>query len=150
MLDLEEELRTLIDTLNGAALPYALCGGLAMAVHGAPRATIDIDLLVRPENADAVREIARGIGFVIRALPMNFARIRIDRVTKIDPRDGETLMLDLLVMAPELEDVWNTREKHSWSGRELSVVSREGLITLKMLRSSAQDLADIAILRGNE
>lgn len=150
MLDLEEELRTLVDALNGASLDYALCGGLAMAVHGAPRATIDIDLFVLPANVDAVREVARTLGFIVRALPMNFAAIRIERVTKIDPRDGETLMLDLLVATPDLEDVWQTRERRTWSGRELFVVSPEGLIKLKMLRSSAQDLADIATLRGSQ
>jgi hypothetical protein len=149
VLDLEHELAALVDALNGDGIEYALCGGLALAVHGAPRATVDIDLLVRDEDSQRIRDVAGGLGFRIRALPMNFPRIRIDRVTKIDD-DGDTLMLDLLVVSPELEDVWLGREKRQWTGRDLWLVSREGLIRLKMLRASAQDLADIERLKELE
>ncbi|HYO76478.1 MAG TPA: hypothetical protein VE010_08445 [Thermoanaerobaculia bacterium] len=147
MLDLEQELGALVDAIQVAKLEYALCGGLALAVHGAPRATIDIDLLIRPETAEPLREVARACGFMFPALPMNFPNIRIDRVTKIHP-DGDALILDLLIVSPALEHVWEGRESRRWNGRELFVVSREGLVTLKMLRASAQDLADIEALRG--
>jgi hypothetical protein len=147
VLDLEEELGALIDELHAANVEYALCGGLALAVHGAPRATIDIDLLVPPQDVSRVREVAAVRGFRFAALPMNFSKIRIERITKIHP-DGDTLILDLLVYSPDLEEVWQTRERRRWNGRDLSVVSAEGLITLKMLRQSAQDLADIEALRG--
>ncbi|NOT58834.1 MAG: hypothetical protein HOP19_01280 [Acidobacteria bacterium] len=46
MLNLYEELKLLIARLNESGESYALCGGLAMAVHGVPRATVDIDLLI--------------------------------------------------------------------------------------------------------
>ena len=44
MLDLLEELKNVLARLEQDGVPYALCGGLAMAVHGYPRATVDIDL----------------------------------------------------------------------------------------------------------
>ena len=47
--DLIAELEQLVDALHADAAEYALCGGLALAVHGHPRATKDIDLLVRAE-----------------------------------------------------------------------------------------------------
>jgi Nucleotidyltransferase of unknown function (DUF6036) len=148
-MDLEQELATVLDALHAANVEYALCGGLALAVHGAPRATVDIDLLVRPEDAPRVREIAEGLGFRFPALPMNFSNIRIDPITKIDA-EGDTLMLDLLVATPELEPVWRDRQRLPWRGRQISVVSREGLVTLKMLRASKQDLADIERLQDLE
>lgn len=145
MLDLEQELGNVVDALTAERIGYALCGGLAMAVHGAPRATIDIDLLVRPEDVDRIREVVARHGFTFRALPMTFSegQVRIERVTKIDPADGETLMLDLLVVTPALEKAWHTRETRQWRGGVLTVVSREGLIQLKSYRSSKQDQADI-------
>ncbi len=152
MLDLEQELGNIVDALAAEQIEYALCGGLAMAVHGAPRATIDIDLLVRPEDVDHIREVVAPQGFTFRALPMTFSngRVRIERVTKIDPADGETLMLDLLLVTPELETAWHTREKRQWRGGILTVVSREGLIQLKTYRSSKQDQADIERLGSLE
>lgn len=72
----------------------------------------------------------------------------IRRISKVDPGDGETLILDFLLVTQAVEEVWRTRECVQWRGRDLFVVSREGLITLKLLRSSEQDLLDIKRLRG--
>ena len=52
VLDLYDELKAVLSALEKAEVPYALCGGLALAVYGHPRATVDIDLLV---PADFVR-----------------------------------------------------------------------------------------------
>lgn len=152
MLDLEQELGEIVDALAAEQIEYALCGGLAMAVHGAPRATIDIDLLVREEDVERIRGVVGRLGFTFRANPMTFSggNVRIERVTKIDPSDGETLMLDLLLVTPELEGAWLGREKRQWRDGVLTVVSREGLIQLKTYRSSTQDRADIEHLKALE
>lgn len=152
MLDLEQELGAVVDALTAEKIEYALCGGLAMAVHGAPRATIDIDLLVREEDVERIRGAVGRLGFTFRAFPMTFAggNVRIERVTKIDPSDGETLMLDLLLVTPELEGAWLGREMRHWRDGVLTVVSREGLIQLKTYRSSTQDRADIERLETLE
>jgi hypothetical protein len=50
MADIFEEFLGLIKKFNQRQIDYAVCGGWAMAIHGAPRATVDIDLLVSPEN----------------------------------------------------------------------------------------------------
>jgi hypothetical protein len=145
VFDLEQELAAIVDALTNAAVPYALCGGLALAVHGAPRATVDIDLLVRQEDVERIHEAVGVLGFTFRARPMQFAggAVSIARISKIDTSDGETLMLDLLLVTHDLEPIWDEREAFQWNGRALSVVSRAGLIALKKIRSSAQDLADI-------
>ena len=54
MFDLYQELRKLIAALEEHQIDYALCGGLAMAVHDRPRATVDIDLLILSESLDQV------------------------------------------------------------------------------------------------
>jgi acetolactate synthase regulatory subunit len=151
-VDLEQEFGSIIDALTAAQIEYALCGGIAMAVHGAPRATIDIDLLVREEDVERIYGVVDPLGFTFRAFPMTFAggNVRIERVSKIDPADGETLMLDLLLVTPELEDVWLARERRPWRDGLLTVVSRAGLIQLKTYRSSTQDRADIERLESPE
>lgn len=149
MMDLYEELRALIRSLNDAGTEFALCGGLAIAVHGKVRATIDIDLLVPPESLEAAIAVCRERGFTIGALPMVFAggRISIRRFTKAD-ESGEALSVDLLIVADALQNVWQTRQKIAWEGSELPVVSRDGLIEMKRLRGSGQDLEDIEWLES--
>jgi hypothetical protein len=93
VLDLEQELDGVLRALEQHDIAYAICGGIAMAIHGHPR--------------------------------------------------GETLMLDLLLVTPKHEPVWQSRETWPWRGRSVSVVSAGGLIALKSSRGSKQDLADI-------
>src|SRR4029077_10211652 len=84
MLDLLDELRNVIARIDDAGVPYALCGGLAMAVHGYPRATVDIDLLVLVDDLARVDAAVRPLGFVVPAEPMTFkgGAVEIRRVSK--------------------------------------------------------------------
>ena len=145
MLDIYDELRRLIELLEAEKIDYALCGGLAMAVHGQPRATIDIDLLILSESSERLISAAATLGYGIRGLDMSFAQgvIEIRRVSKIDPESGDLLSLDLLLVTPPILPVWESRIEASWEGRQITVVSPRGLIALKRLRGSGQDLDDI-------
>ena len=49
---------SLVAELDADGVDYALAGGLAVAVWGAPRATKDIDLLVRPDQVVAAKAAA--------------------------------------------------------------------------------------------
>lgn len=145
MLDLYEELAAVVDTLESHGLSYALCGGIAMSVHGLTRATEDIDLLIPPEQAEAVEEAVGSLGYLIKAQPMRFndGAVQIRRISKIDRSDGDVMTLDLLLVTPATETAWATRQNLLWRERRITVVSRDGLIALKRFRSSKQDLLDI-------
>jgi hypothetical protein len=146
MMDLVDELRMLVARLDEQKLDYALCGGMAMGVYGLARATIDIDLLIPSESLDDVLSSAKALGYNIRGKDMSFAKAEIRRVSKIDSTDGELLPLDLILVTPDNIEVWESRVEAEWEGGKLSVVSAEGLIALKKLRGSDQDLIDIKAL----
>lgn len=150
MFDLYAELTSVVDALDRSGVPYALCGGLALAVHGHPRATVDIDLLVEPQSMDRFSRAVEPLGFTFHARPMILSdgKVEIRRVTKI--ADGDPLMLDVILVGPATERAWASRETFEIGGRRLTVVSPEGLIALKELRGSEQDRADIAKLEGRE
>jgi hypothetical protein len=76
---------------------------------------------------------------------MSFAggAVEIRRVSKVDSDSGEILMLDFLLVTEALAKVWETHEKVEWEQGSLWVVSRSGLVALKNLRRSGQDLDDI-------
>jgi predicted amino acid-binding ACT domain protein len=84
----------------------------------------DIDLLIRPESLDKVYEIGKELGFDIRGLDISFKErvVEIRRVSKIIGED--VLSLDLLLVTPQVEDVWETRQDVEFQGKTLSVVSR--------------------------
>ena len=129
---------------------YAVCGGLSMAIHGFPRATMDIDILIRPESLEEAYQIASDLGFEIRGLDISFKEraVEIRRISKIIGED--VLSLDLLLVTPQVEEVWDSRQTVEFQGRVLSVVSRDGLIKMKTLAGRPQDLADIHRIENEE
>ena len=149
-MDLIDELKRLITRLDEKRIEYALCGGLAMAVYALPRATLDIDIMVEASSLDKTKQAVHDLGFILDAMPMEFhgGKVHIHRVSKIDPDTGETLVLDLLIVTPEIRQAWESRTKVEWEGGTLSVVSPEGLVLLKSFRRSGQDQDDIQYLRG--
>lgn len=149
MFDLYSEFRKLVAALERDRIGYALCGGLAMAIYGRPRATIDIDLLLLSESLVRAIAVATELGYDIRGLDMTFASgaIEIRRVSKIDPETGYVLSLDLIPVTPAIQEIWDSRVEADWQDGTLSVVSHAGLIALKRMRNSPQDQADIAALR---
>lgn len=149
-MDFYEELVGLIEAFGKAAVDYAVCGGVALAIHGHPRFTKDIDLVVRAEDLERVRHVASKVGFSLTALPMTFdagssKERQVHRVSKIEGE--ELLTLDLLVLrGPGFHGVWEDREEFAWRGRTVRAVSRRGLITMKRAAGRPQDLVDIEIL----
>jgi hypothetical protein len=152
VFDLYEEFNSIVAALEEHGIDYAVCGGLAMAVHGLPRATVDIDLLILGDSVEEVRGLARTLGYTIEAFPMTFSHgaVEIRRLSKIDRETGIVLSLDMLLVTPEIVEIWQSRTEVAWEAGTLWVVSRRGLIALKSLRSSAQDLADIERLKEIE
>ena len=151
MMTLLDELSQLISAFDENEIEYAVCGGLSMAIHGFVRATLDIDVLIRAESLEKAYQVGAENGFDIRGLDISFKdrAVEIRRISKIDD-NGEVLSLDLLLVTPQVEDVWETREQIDFLGRKLSVVSREGLIKMKTLAGRPQDLADISRLENEE
>lgn len=122
-----------------------------MTIHGFPRATFDIDVLIRPQSLEKAYEIALEKGYDTRGLDMSFEEkaVEIRRVSKID-EDGEVLPLDFLLVTPKVEDVCATRESLIWKGKTLWIVSRDGLIKMKELAGRDKDLIDIGRLKDEE
>lgn len=151
MFDLYAEFVALIRSLEGNGIDYALCGGLALAVHAQPRATVDIDLLAPDSALEAIEKIIYGLGYTIASDPMEFGggATRIRRWSKPYP-DGDVLSVDVLLVTAGNAAAWDSVLTLTWNGEPLRVVSREGLIHLKRMRGSPQDLADIENLRKTE
>ena len=146
MLDLYEELRAITSALENAGVTYALVGGLAVSIYATPRATKDIDILLAPSDLNKLVAALRPLGYQDLAAPMRFAdgRLAIRRFTKL--AGPEYLALDVLLPGDaELEKILERRQA---AGGGLWVAPVDGLIALKRLRSSPQDLADIAALTG--
>ena len=145
-MDIADEFRTLIRALNAARIPYAVCGGFAVIVHGFPRVTQDIDLLVPDEDLSRVREVARAVGFTVDTGSFTIRRgrpgeSRFYRMLKVE--GSEHLMLDLLAVTPDREEIFASRETQLADDLPLTVIGREGLRRMKLAAARPKDLEDL-------
>ncbi len=51
------------ELFSQADIPYGVCGGIAVCLHGYQRNTVDVDLIIRPEDADRVKSLLEENGF---------------------------------------------------------------------------------------
>lgn len=150
MTTLLDEFKAITAALNEAGIDYAVCGGWAMAIHGLPRATMDIDLLILSDDLDRAWTLAQTLGYDVEGLPLHLGEVEIRRISKLDKDSKALYTLDFLLVTEQLEPIWNGREQRKWPEGRTSVVSREGLIELKRTSGRLQDLADIEALQESD
>jgi len=140
---LTDDFREFLRLLNVQSVDYLLVGGYAVGLHGYPRATIDLDVWIRPaeENAERVVAALRTFGFdlpeVTPALflsPRALVRFgvppfRIELMTTIDGVDYEACR----ARAVEFDI----------DGLAVPVISLDDLKTNKRAAGRNKDLADL-------
>lgn len=114
-----------LDAVQSRNIPYALIGGIAASGLGRPRSTHDIDIFVRPEDAEAALQALGQAGFEIE---------------RPDPRwlfKGwkDNMMVDIIFKSQG--DIYFDDEMHRrampihYHGRDIAAVSPEDLVIIK-------------------
>ncbi len=147
-MPLEKDLRDFIASLNSEKVEYLIVGGFALAYHGVPRFTADLDFLVRPspENAQRVYRAISGFGFASLGLTLaDF--MQPGRVIQLGLPPNR---IDLLTSLTGLgfEEAWQTRVAAELDGQPVWFIGRNALIRNKRATGRARDLADLEELGG--
>ncbi len=150
--ELSDTLLDVIRDLNRNGIAYAVCGGLAMALHGYPRATMDIDLLIEEGAFPQAVALAKKRGFTHDSGEMRLGegRIRLHRLVMMLDAGREPIPLDLIMATPMLSSIWKCRVRLEVMGEPIWILDREGLIAMKSLRGSGTDMDDIEKLKGDD
>ena len=109
-MDLESDFKELLELFNARSVEFLIVGAYALAQHGIPRYTGDLDILVRPsaDNAVRVMEALKAFGFgeiglarqdfekAGNVIQLGVPPVRIDIVTSIsgvswEEADGERI-----------------------------------------------------------
>ena len=152
-MQLLDELQKLIAVFNQAGIEYVVCGGVAMAILGRPRMTVDLDLLVAAEHMATAIRVAEGVGFSdhcgwIELTPDRLGPNRLYRLNKFSGEDF--LTLDLLELTEQRRVLLSGKQVVEFRGEHLPTISREGLIEMKSLSGRKKDLLDIELLNSAE
>lgn len=141
--------------LDAARVPYALVGGYAVALHGAVRGTVDVDLVLRfsERNFKAAERAFRSLSLEPR-LPVTAAeafRFREDYIqnrnltawTFVNPADPSEIVDVILTHDLAMMKVKRVRVR----GRIVRIVSIDDLIRMKEGTGRPQDIEDVRALR---
>jgi len=142
-IEFPQDFSEFLKLLNAHRVEYLLIGGFAVAIHGYPRATADMDVWVAPNRANAERIVSclREFGFDTpdlipelfedpdRIIRMGEAPLRIEILTDID---GVTF-----------DDCYSRANKQIVDGSPVPVISLNDLKVNKRASGRSKDHDDL-------
>ena len=135
----------LAGALDALGLRWYLFGAQAVAVHGRPRLTEDVDVTVDLGGLDpkAVVAALADRGFTLSEMADD-AFVAATRVLPFT-HEPSGMALDLVIAGPGLEDLFlSEAETHSIGGTNIPVIRAEHLVVTKILAGRPKDIADAA------
>jgi hypothetical protein len=136
------DFRDLFAAFNAAQVRYLLVGGYALAFHGRPRFTKDLDVWVEPDAENAARAYAALGTF---GAPLNELRVGdLERPGLIFQIGVAPNRIDVLTAIDGLtfSEAWPDRRETRYSDQTVPVISRHHLILNKRATGRPQDLLD--------
>lgn len=147
---LPKDLREFVELLNDKGVKYVVVGGYAVAYHGHPRFTGDIDLYVEPVADNAERILAALSAF-------GFGELELAVRDFTDPDNIVQLGLppnriDLLTSISDVtfDQAWADRVSAQLDGVPVAFISKELLLRNKRASGRPKDLADLTELDDTE
>ena len=133
----------MLDALSAAGAEFLVVGAHALAAHGTPRATGDLDIWVRPtrENAQRVWAALEQFGAPLTDLTIDDLSTP-EVVFQIGLAPSRIDILTALT-GLEFEPAWTARIIIPVEGRMLPFISRDDLIRNKRALGRPRDLADV-------
>jgi hypothetical protein len=124
---------------------YVVIGGIAAILHGVPRATFDLDILIEPtqRNAQQMLQALLKAGLGTAALTTT-EDVLANEITIFRDR----VRIDVQTSTPGLEfaRAWDRRETMNYEGQQFFVACREDLIASKRASDRPVDREDVRLL----
>ena len=143
------DFKELLSVLNDEKVKYLVVGGYAVSLHAQPRATKDLDILIKPDKANGAALFRALVKFGAPPeglKPGDFAeRGSFFRMGK------PPVMVDILpeIAGVDFDRAWERRIEEAidaMTGLKAAFISADDLIAAKVAAGRAQDLADVEVL----
>lgn len=145
-MEIQPDFRDLLELFNSHKVKYIIVGGYALAFHGAPRYTGDIDIFVTPDakNAQRIMSALEEFGFGSvglsaadfkkpgQVIQLGVPPVRIDIITSI--------------AGVSWDETFSNRVRGKYGDVQVHYIGREQLILNKRAVGRKKDLADLEAL----
>jgi hypothetical protein len=144
-MKIHPDFRDFFWALNECRVEYVIVGAYALAFHGIPRATGDIDIWIRPtlENSEALLQALREFGFGSldisrkdilsgKVIQLGFPPVRIDLLTVLEGLSSE--------------ETWESRNQGMFGDQPVFYLGKDAFVKNKRALGRHKDLADLELL----
>ena len=149
MMEVQQDFKKLLELFNAHKVEYVIVGGYALAFHGAPRYTGDIDILVRPDDENARKVLAALDEF-------GFGSVGLEKSDFTDFTDsGKVVQLGVPPIRIDIissltgvswEEAFSDRVKGKYGDIPVYYLGRSQFISNKRAIARKKDLADLEAL----
>jgi len=145
-MEIQPDFKELLELLNAHKVEYFIVGAYALAFHGAPRFTGDIDIFVKPEAKNAERILAALDEFGFGSLDLTISDLKDpDKVVQLGLAP---VRVDLITSLTGLsyQEVFAGRAQGTYGDVPVYYIGRKELLANKRALGRKKDLADIEAL----
>lgn len=147
-MEAQPDFKELLILFNANKVEYLIVGGYALAFHGQPRYTGDIDIFVRPDQANARRVMAalRAFGFESEGLTAE----DFEKPDKVVQLGVPPVRVDLITSLSGVswEEAFSGRAAGFYDDLPVFFIGLNEFILNKKTTGRKKDLADIEALGG--
>jgi hypothetical protein len=139
----------LLVALLDSGVRFLVVGAHAMAIHGVPRGTQDLDVWIDPDaaNTDRVWKALATFGAPLESLGLTIADLRRpNTVIRLGLPPNRIDVLTSLSGIDQFAAAWASRAEHAVRGRQIPFLGRDALLRNKRASGRRKDLADIEAL----
>jgi hypothetical protein len=150
LMELDKDFNEFVELFLEHNVRFLIVGGYALAAHGLPRATGDLDawVWINPENAQNIMRALNAFGFQNLSLTesdfskensiiqLGYPPFRIDILTSID--------------GVAFDQAWEKKIVVELNGMNVPFIGRDDLITNKKAAGRPQDIADVSRLTSED
>ena len=143
------KLKEVFKSFQNHKVKYVVIGGIASILHGVPRATFDLDILIEASEENTKRLlnslVDAGLG---TATLTNVEDVLANEITIFKDR----VRIDVQTLTPGLkfQDAWKRKETMDFHGQKFYVLSLQDLISSKKASGRDVDLEDVRLLEQSE
>ncbi|MCY4601046.1 MAG: hypothetical protein OXF27_14140 [Acidobacteria bacterium] len=142
----------LLAALVRADARFLVVGAHAMAAHGVPRATGDLDVWIQPDEDNAGRVWEALIAFGAPVQTLGLSKADLVAPAMVFQMGEPPRRIDVLtsITGIEFEEAWAARSIHRVGKIDVPFLGRAALLTNKRATGRTKDLADVEILERPE
>jgi hypothetical protein len=147
-MELSQDFKEFVQLLNAHKVEYLIVGGYAVAFHGYPRTTGDIDFWVKPFDENAERLMSALIAFGFGSVDLDKKDfLTKDHVIQLGfPPNRIDIMTN--VSGVEFDECWKEKEEVDFEGEKINFISLKYLRINKENTARDKDKIDLKNLPG--